>query len=695
MLKSAMTSFAIRRLVKESEVLRGGRFHKAYQIDYDKLILRFAVPRTNLTNDEMSVFFEGEKVDDEDIGISLGIEKGNYIKIDLVIKIGEYVFMTAKQLQEMPREASGYAMTLRKALRNRVLDRIEQVGMDRILFLEFGRYPAEEEPYRLYVELFGDGNVVLVKGDTIEAPFTSRTWSSRTVKRGERFELPPASTDPVDIDVGRMSEVLTGSGDLVRTLIKKASLPPVYSEEVCFRAGLDKNTPLEDIDDSSMARIVEVIKEILSELEGPSGCYLYHVDGEPTLLEPVLLRHVFSSNDPSSILERYGGMREQGGKGVEYYPLISMALQENLYERSIPLPKEEAGLQREGERIGRIIDTQTRALKQRLDEAERYHAIADSIYLEYTRLEELLSSFDRDRYLDDRSTYPDTIRYVHGEKGGPGHIVVAIDTPSGKEEVNLDLSLDINRNAETYYELSKRAKGKIPGIEKGIEDARRKLEALKKKKVEPRPRAVLRRFWFEDFRWCFSSEGVLMIGGRDARSNERLVKKYLREGDRYAHADVKGSPSVIVRIEKGDEPTEETFIEACHLSILNSKAWTSKVGYESAYWVMPEQVSRTPQAGEFLPKGSFMIRGKKNMALKLPMEGAASLLYIEGVPKVMFGPISAVKARCRGTLYRIIPGRSSKDDVAKVISRELGAEIEQVLSVLPPGDMDMSRMVAE
>jgi hypothetical protein len=80
------------------------------------------------------------------------------------------------------------------------------------------------------------------------------------------------------------------------------------------------------------------------------------------------------------------------------------------------------------------------------------------------------------------------------------------------------------------------------------------------------------------------------------------------------------------------------------------------------------------------------------MHLKLPMEGGAGILYIEGVPKVMFGPISAVRANCKGQLYRIVPGRSDKNDVGKVLSRELGAELDQVLSVLPPGDIDMSRM---
>ena len=205
----------------------------------------------------------------------------------------------------------------------------------------------------------------------------------------------------------------------------------------------------------------------------------------------------------------------------------------------------------------------------------------------------------------------------------------------------------------------------------------------------------LRRFWFEKFRWCFSSGGVLMIGGRDAKSNERLVKKYMRDQDLYAHADIKGAPSVVLRNLGEEEIDEDSAREGCHLPVLHSKAWNAKIGSEGGYWVKPNQVSRTPQAGEFLPKGSFMIRGKKNFQEKLPLVGAAGLKYVEGVPKVMFGPEESVKEQCQGTYYRIRPGRNKKSDVAKTVARELGGELDQVISVLPPGNMEMTRVKRE
>lgn len=45
--------------------------------------------------------------------------------------------------------------------------------------------------------------------------------------------------------------------------------------------------------------------------------------------------------------------------------------------------------------------------------------------------------------------------------------------------------------------------------------------------------------------------------------------------------------------------------------VCRSKAWESKI-VTSAWWVYPNQVSKSAPTGEYLTTGSFMIRGKKN-----------------------------------------------------------------------------------
>jgi len=104
----------------------------------------------------------------------------------------------------------------------------------------------------------------------------------------------------------------------------------------------------------------------------------------------------------------------------------------------------------------------------------------------------------------------------------------------------------------------------------------------------------------------------LVIGGRDAQQNEILVKKYLKAGDIYVHADIHGATSIIIKnnSSSSDIPPK-TLNEAATMATCHSAAWDAKV-VTSAWWVYHNQVSKTAPTGEYLTTGSFLIRGKKN-----------------------------------------------------------------------------------
>ena len=104
------------------------------------------------------------------------------------------------------------------------------------------------------------------------------------------------------------------------------------------------------------------------------------------------------------------------------------------------------------------------------------------------------------------------------------------------------------------------------------------------------------------------------IGGKDASQNEMLYRRYLRKGDIYCHADLKGAPCVIIKNNPStpDAPIPPaTLSQAGSLSVCSSDAWDSKAGM-GAWWVTADQVSKSAPTGEFLPMGSFMVRGTKN-----------------------------------------------------------------------------------
>lgn len=187
--------------------------------------------------------------------------------------------------------------------------------------------------------------------------------------------------------------------------------------------------------------------------------------------------------------------------------------------------------------------------------------------------------------------------------------------------VDIDLALSPWSNARQYYEQKKSAAVKeqktLQSSEKALKSTERKISAALKKGLEQEKevmRPQRKAFWFEKFMHFISSEGYLVLGGKDAQQNEILYKRYLRKGDRYIHADLHGAASVIVKNKprKSESPIPpSTLSQAGTLAVATSSAWDSKA-VMSAWWVDANQVSKTTPMGDLLPNGSFEIRGQKN-----------------------------------------------------------------------------------
>jgi len=95
-------------------------------------------------------------------------------------------------------------------------------------------------------------------------------------------------------------------------------------------------------------------------------------------------------------------------------------------------------------------------------------------------------------------------------------------------------------------------------------------------KIKSRPDVFNARktFWFEKFYWFITSENYLVISGRDFHQNEAIVKKYLRKGDIYMHADYHGAASTIIKNPNKDEDIPQNSLnEAAIATICRSKAW--------------------------------------------------------------------------------------------------------------------------
>lgn len=188
--------------------------------------------------------------------------------------------------------------------------------------------------------------------------------------------------------------------------------------------------------------------------------------------------------------------------------------------------------------------------------------------------------------------------------------------------IDVDLALSPWANARQYYEQKKTAADKekrtVEASTRALKSAENKIETDLKKGLK-QEKAVLRparkQFWFEKFLYFISSDGYLVIGGKDAQQNELLYRRYLKKGDVYVHADLQGASSVIVKNnpKTPDAPIPpSTLSQAGALTVCTSSAWDSKA-LMGAWWVNADQVSKTAPTGEYLTTGGFIIRGRKNL----------------------------------------------------------------------------------
>jgi predicted ribosome quality control (RQC) complex YloA/Tae2 family protein len=258
----------------------------------------------------------------------------------------------------------------------------------------------------------------------------------------------------------------------------------------------------------------------------------------------------------------------------------------------------------------------------------------------------------------------------------------------------LNVKKSLEQNAETCFEKAKKAKKKIEGLktalkrfelqkEKLLKEQAAVVERLEKTK-QPKPERA--KEWYEKFRWFFSSDGFLCIGGRDATTNEIVIKKHTQPGDLVFHTEAPGSPFFVVKAE-GKLIGTATKEEAAQATASFSRGWKLGVSSMEAYQVTPEQVTKEAKAGEYLAKGAFMIYGKRT-SYHPTLEVAVGVLE-DG--RIMAGPLPAVRKHCKKHAL-IRQGDEKPSDVAKKLIRQLGAgTADEFIAALPSGGMRVAK----
>jgi predicted ribosome quality control (RQC) complex YloA/Tae2 family protein len=178
--------------------------------------------------------------------------------------------------------------------------------------------------------------------------------------------------------------------------------------------------------------------------------------------------------------------------------------------------------------------------------------------------------------------------------------------------------------------------------------------------------------WYHEYHWWRTKSNLLVVGGKNADQNEKLVKSYLKDTDYYFHSDSPGCGSFILFNEAEIEPGIVDFLDVANGVLALSQQWKNGCGGE-VYYVLGHQVSKTPPSGEYITKGSFIINGTRNY-LKVDTLVLGYTLTKEN--ELMLGPYSVVK-RINDNCIKLTP----KPDTKKGNLKKLNASIKKVFNI--------------
>ncbi|HYK94014.1 MAG TPA: ribosome rescue protein RqcH [Thermoplasmata archaeon] len=558
-------------------------------------------------------------------------------------------------------ELDPLAKEIRRVLSGAQLVEVGDPLGERYLELVFRR-PDSEGPILLGVELFGHGNLVVARDGRLIVVEHARRWAHRSVRIGADYQRPPTRTNPWAITSSALGDLLRQSRtDRASTLAARLGLGGPLAEELLARAHLDGTAAATAEPEAAAADVSRALGEILREVgETPRG-FEYLRDGVPLDVLPVR------------------SVRWTGREGVVEREHASFSEAAEAYFSALPPETAEPPSARDEARdeLERQAEQQRKAVDGLRATIGGLQAQAEAILAHYSEFEAALAKAGDSS--DER-----------------------VELTVAEVTVPVLRARPLRESAQFLFEEAKRLKGKLAGTEAALRQSEERLQLARDLQPRGKPGSAeaggpagRRRalHWFERYRWFISSEGILVIGGRDAPSNDLLVRRYLNPSDLYVHADIHGAPSVIVKHPPPGEPgpTEPTLREAGQFGFAFSKAWRAGLASGDAFWVTPDQVSKSGASGEFVARGAWVIHGTKNFLRDLPAELALGQVSVEGSELWTVAPPSAIAAR--GTVrFLLSPGDERERANREVeLSRESGISRDRLQALLPAGGITFRR----
>lgn len=509
---------------------------------------------------------------------------------------------------------SGFAMKCRKHLKSRRLVHVKQLGVDRIVDLQFG---SDEAAYHLILELYDRGNIILTDYQFMILNllrFRTAEAEDVDVKIAVRERYPVENARPQEplISLDRLTEILTEaqSGEQVKRVLNP-HLPyggPLI--EHCLAAvglpGLCRVDSQADVTQVS-PRVLEALQMAEDYMEKTSsfsgqGFIIQKSEKKPSMspeeAEEELLTYeefhpfLFCQHEKSRCVEfeSFNKAVDEFFSKMESQKLDVKALQQEKHalkklenvrrdhqQRLETLHQAQEVDRLKGELVemnlhivDRALQVVRSALANQVDWAEIGQMVKDAqaagdpvacsikeLKLQSNHITMLLknpySAPEEDTDATKPAQAPEAPKGRKGKNKEKGR--VEKDKPV---LLDVDLNLSAHANAKKYYDSKRSAAKKeqktVEAAQKAFKSAEKKTkQTLKEVQTVTSIQKARKVYWFEKFLWFVSSENFLVIAGRDQQQNEMIVKRYLRAGDVYVHADLHGATSCVIKNTSGEE----------------------------------------------------------------------------------------------------------------------------------------------
>ena len=505
--------------------------------------------------------------------------------------------------QKLP---SSFCTKLRIHLRNKKIISIRQLGMDRIIDIEFGFPDVETEDtfqeskqFHLILEMYDNGNLFLTDKDYKILILTRRHTFNENSKAlvGHNYPMdqinPQVNIDETFIDDLEkfLSEFEFKKKKSYREILLSRNSPvAVFGKDIIIHCltsisvSPNKKLTQERVRNSDKIDVkifLQSLQETLDLINRSDSGFLVTKEDQPESYSPIVFSQY--SGDVFTIIE---------------HKTLSEVI-DNYYRPNIKESietKKKVKVEDQKTKVERIQESINEKLQKLQDQVDSTQKIID--YLE-------TNQFIDEQFLVDVNK-KDKIKIYH------------------VDDMTIEIQYEINiwKNIKSYYQ---KKKDLVANIAKTTQSGSNAIENMKKQEKKQKKKVKFidqetetKEFRFQKFKWFITSDGYLVILGKDMHQNEQLVSKHMTKNDIYIHSETHGSGSALIKdvIDRQDdstkpEPSFKAVREAVCFVICNSKSWTSKIPSDG-YWVYPEQVSKTPPSGEYISTGSFIVRGKRN-----------------------------------------------------------------------------------